>query len=225
MPIRKSRLLHELRKRFASPAHVLRRLGLDESLLQVEHEHDDLGKRVRARFPAAHKFMSALARSGLTPQAAMRRLGMDAALLDDHEPGLREAVDALMREHFPDATDDNPFFKGMHELVDEHERRSDPRGKGGGGGSIVGSGHEGEDDTGEEIVQRFGSFDRRRPRGRDIEPLHGSENLPPKTESMPPQRLSNDRDDSQYEDFKDHLRKNSEMRRRESGFSMTKKSA
>jgi RNase P/RNase MRP subunit p30 len=49
-----SKLMRELRKRFASPAHVLRRLGLDEKLLQasVRDEHDDLSKHVRARYPA-----------------------------------------------------------------------------------------------------------------------------------------------------------------------------
>jgi hypothetical protein len=187
-----SRLMRELRKRYATPAHVLRRLGLDTSLLDASL-HDDLGKRVQARYPAAHKFMLALARSGISPKTALARLGMDAAMLDD-EPGLREAVDALMQKHFPDATDDNPFFKGMHELVDEHERRSDPRGKGGGGGEIVGSGHEGDDDlTGEEIVQKYGSFD-----------------ADPPVEHPASQQNLGGRDDG-LGAFRDHLRENSDM--------------
>jgi hypothetical protein len=152
-----TRLMRELRKRYATPAHVLRRLGLDASLLDASL-HDDLGKPVQARYPAAHKFMLALARSGMTPQTAMRKLGMDAAMLDD-EPGLREAFDQLMRKHFPDADDNNPFVNEANELMDKH----------------VGSDPRGNDETAEEVVERFGSFDRRRPRGRDIEPLGGSD--------------------------------------------------
>jgi hypothetical protein len=180
---------------------------LDEKLLQSgEHEQRQqaMDRQLRKHYPDAHKLMRALAKRFGTPQAALARLGMDQAMLDDDEPkrGMRDAFDELMRKHFPDADDNNPFVNEMNELLDEHAPHgsSDPRG----------SGHQGT------IVGAGG--DRRRPRGRDTDPpIEHPSPLQNKTSgpgrSGGSYRMSEDdeRDDSQFEDFKDHLRKNSEM--------------
>jgi hypothetical protein len=196
MTISGSKLMRALKKRFASPAHVLRRLGLDESLLQSgEHEQRQqaMDRQLRKHYPQAHKLMRALAKRFGTPQAALARLGMDAAMLDDDEPerGMRDAFDQLMRKHFPDAGDDNPFVNEMNELLDEHAPHgsSDPRGKGGGGGSIVGAAGD------------------RRARGRDRRRAY--DDIEPMQEHMPEQNMGGEDerdDDALYDPLREHLR-------------------
>jgi hypothetical protein len=123
------------------------------------------------------RIIGALKAKGYTPRSVLAKLGLDASLLvRDSEP---EETVILRREGMS--------AENIQKLIDGHVGRSDVRG--GGGGSVVGSGYAGDDLTAEQIVDKYGSFD----------------DLPPKIETMPEQNMSAD-DDDPYEEFSSYLR-------------------
>lgn len=101
-----SKLSDALKKRFASPKHALRALGLPEDLLddlQAE-DHSIVGKRRRALKMA---------------------MDQDEGAHEHDAPLLREALDKLVRKH--KARDDDPMVKELRDIADRHDRTAGDR--------------------------------------------------------------------------------------------------
>jgi hypothetical protein len=109
------------------------------------------------------RFVNALKRRGYTPKSVLQRLGLDSSyLLLGADQELRQEEQLLHRRGMP--------VGDIQKLVDVHVGISDPRGQGGGPGSTVGTaGDDTIEQTGQQIVDRFGSFDRARG-ARDTDP-------------------------------------------------------
>ena len=141
------------------------------------------------------ELIEAIRRKFKTPQAALAALGLDTTLLDD--PGDRQRKrDSKMRRHVDEmlslldtmGTDSDPSMRAEEE-TSERNGRFDPRGLGGGGEIVGGPEREGKD--------------RRRARGRDTDP--------PLVHPESEQRMSAEDDEPSFEDFAEHLRRNSRM--------------
>jgi hypothetical protein len=98
------------------------------------------------------RFVRALRAKGYTPASVLQRLGLDSSFLRGDDETL-EQEEALLKRRGMSTAD-------IQRLIDVHTAVSDPRGKGGGPGEIVGvSGDDMDDMTGQQIVDKYGSFD------------------------------------------------------------------